>query len=109
MHIPWYTKAKKKKLELGITYAPLADALGCGVSQVGHFLNGRRSASVQELRIIAKVLGMKVTELIEDDAYFVTDEFEKKALELLRGVPEKDKQVILKLLSGYSQENNKPD
>ena len=48
----------------GFTQTSLAVYLGCGQSQVNHFLNGRKNLSLEKLVKLSEVLNMTLDEIV---------------------------------------------
>lgn len=59
MHIPWNQLAKARMKQIGLTQERLAEALGKTQGAIGHWLNGRREPSIEDISAMMKVLGLK--------------------------------------------------
>ena len=100
----WYLKARPELKKLGITYKDAAIELGISESAVSHQINGRRSVSLKQIRIYAAMLNMAVSELAGDDALFITDEHQIKAVELMKAIPADKLETALKILEALTKE-----
>lgn len=59
MKTPWTELAKARMKQIGLTQDKLAEALGKTQGAIGHWLNGRREPSIEDIAAIMKVLGLK--------------------------------------------------
>lgn len=98
---PWYKKARAL-MKGKLTYDDLADKLDISASGVGHYLNGRRQPSIKQITIIARELGVSVSELCEDDITFVSSQAERDLLEAYRALPDTAKETALNVLGALS-------
>lgn len=105
MRTPWYVKAKAEMKAQGLVLADLAEVLGITVSAVGHYLNGRRTPSVEQVQKIAGILGMSVSELCGEDAYFIIDSQERKIIDLIRNMPDATLETAVMLLTALNNSN----
>ena len=99
----WNEKARMAMKQLGITFKDAGGELGISESAVGHQLNARRSVSIKQIRIYAKMLNMSVSELVGDDALFISDENQIKAVEILKEIPEEKRELALKMLEAIKE------
>ncbi len=106
MTTPWHIKARAAMTAQGVTLADLAEILGITPSGVGHYINGRRKPTVEQVQKIAGRLGMSVSELCGEDAYFIIDDQERKVIDLLRELPDESIETALRLLQAL---NERPD
>lgn len=66
MKTPWNELAKARMKQLGITQDKLAESLGKTQGAIGHWLNGRREPSIDDIASIMKQLGLKELILTSD-------------------------------------------
>jgi transcriptional regulator with XRE-family HTH domain len=83
----WYIVAKAVAADRKVGYQQLADRLGVAKSTVGHWLTGRNGATLDVIMEVARALDVPVTELIADDAYYLTDERERDLIDRYRKIP----------------------
>jgi transcriptional regulator with XRE-family HTH domain len=102
--IPWYVKARPALKSLGITYKDAAVELNISEGAVSHQINGRRGVSLKQIRIYATMLNMSVSELAGENALFVTDEKQVKAVELIKAIPADKIDMALKVLKSFVEE-----
>ncbi len=90
----------------GIRLDDVASRLHITKGAVSLKLSGKRDTSLDEIREIAKMLGITLTELCEHDPRVAINENEKQAIDIIRSQPE-DKQkellLILKALTTSSE------
>ena len=90
----------------------LADLVSVSPGTISHWLHGRHRPSTDQLRGIAKVLGVSLPELIEDDESFVRDGIELDVLRRLREISadqrEHAKTLIDAVLSTLNSPHNSP-
>lgn len=60
----WIDRAKAQMAAHGISHQALANALGCTRGAVGHYLSGRREASLKQLSRIARALHVDLSWLL---------------------------------------------
>lgn len=101
----WFERMKYLVKQAGLTQDDVAELLGVTSPAVNHYFNGRRTPSIRQIKTIAEALGMSVSELIGDTAYFVTDEKEKDLIDTIRSLPQHQQEVALTLLKAL---NNTP-
>lgn len=83
---PWYVVAKQLAADKRISYQEMADLLHVAKATVGHWLTGRNRATIDVIKEIARVLDVPVTELIAEDAYYLTDENERRLIDKYRKI-----------------------
>lgn len=66
MKLKWNDLAKARMKEIGITQERLAELLGKTQGAIGHWLNGRREPSIEDIAAIMKILGMNEIRLSSD-------------------------------------------
>jgi transcriptional regulator with XRE-family HTH domain len=90
----WQSKAQPIMRAKKIAQKDIADFLSVSESTVSHWFHGRHRPSLEQIRGIAKLLGVSVPELIEDDETFVRDDVELEILRQVRLVaPDKREQA----------------
>lgn len=99
--MPWYKKAKTLLKQKGFTYKDIGEALGTGEKNVGHILTGRNNAKLEQIQGIARMLGMSIAELTADDLYYITKEEERKIIDSIRELTDKEQAEILRMIAGY--------
>lgn len=62
----WRDLAKARMKDIGMTQDSLAEALGKTQGGIGHWLNGRRDPSIEEIASVMKVIGLKELVLNSD-------------------------------------------
>ena len=105
----WHEIANPIRKNKGLTYGVIADSLGVNKSTVGHWFTGRTVPRLSTIRRLAKMLDTSVTELIEEDPYFVTDQEERAFLDRLREVPKENRAQAEKLLAAFLESISCPD
>lgn len=80
----WYERAAHAIKERGHTMGVVGAALGITSQNAGQKLRGERGVSVDELKVIAGLAGMTVSEMVGDDAVVLELEDEKDVIELYR-------------------------
>jgi transcriptional regulator with XRE-family HTH domain len=83
---PWYDIARARARLLGLTYQDIADRMGVCKATVGHWLTGRNQPRIETIKGIAAVLSMPVSELIGEDAYFLTEDDERTLVDAYRAL-----------------------
>lgn len=64
----WYEKAKRLMKQKGITQPDLINALGVSTrGAIGHYLNGRREPSVEQMQALADILCVSIDALMSDE------------------------------------------
>ncbi len=66
MKTKWNDLARSRMKEVGITQERLAEMLGKTQGAIGHWLNGRREPSIEDIAAIMKILGMNEIRLSSD-------------------------------------------
>jgi len=105
----WYDRARGLLKEKGFTYVDIAKELGYSKSGVGHYLTGTREPSIQQIKDIAKLCGVSVSELLGDDALFISDEREKKLIELFRSADKSERDYLYKIVSAMHEQSPAKD
>jgi transcriptional regulator with XRE-family HTH domain len=95
---PWYVLAKSLLREKKITLEDVAERCHVTFGAVGHWLNGRRDPTIEQIQEIAKMVGKSISELCGEDAYFIVEGQERALIDAFRRVGEQEKELILKML-----------
>ncbi|NCC23529.1 MAG: XRE family transcriptional regulator [Alphaproteobacteria bacterium] len=97
---PWYVVAKTLAKQREISYQSMADRLGVSKATVGHWFTGRNRATLDVIKEIARMLDVPLTELVAEDAYYLTDEHERALIERYRKIPPELRKHAAKILDG---------
>lgn len=62
----WRESARFEAFSRGVTIREIAEKMGVTPGAVGHWLSGRRTASVEEAQRIARAIGVKLSDLLVD-------------------------------------------
>lgn len=95
---PWYSQAKVLLKQQKVSHEKVGERLNVSGSAVGHWLNGRRSPTIEQIQEIAKMVGKSVSELCGEDAYFIIENKERALIDAFRSMEESEKQLLLKML-----------
>lgn len=60
----WREAARFEAFQRGVSLKQIADAMGVTPGAVGHWLSGRRIASVEEAQAIARAIGVRLSDLL---------------------------------------------
>lgn len=80
----WYERVATAITNQGLGMAEVGAALGVTPQSAGQKLGGKRGVSVDELKVLARLAGMTVSEAVGDDAVVIDLEDEKDVIELYR-------------------------
>ena len=103
----WVIKARSAMKDQGITFKQMGQYQGISESAVSHQLNGKRGVTVRQIRIYAEVLGMSLSELVGEDAVFVSDQKQLEALELFKDIPKDQQEIAIKMLQALTKSSQK--
>ena len=113
MSIAWQDKAKRLMRAQDVPQKTLVEALSVTKGTVSNWLSGRHQPSVAQLRKIAKVLGVTLSELVEDDDSWARSQFELDMLRQARSVPaeqqERAAQLVKAVLATLAPPPDQPD
>ena len=98
----WYERAKPMLREKGISQQEVAEKIGCNQSAASHKLNGRRGATIEEVQIIAGMLGVSIITFLEDDPEAACSEEEKRLLRQFRELDETRRMMALKMFKAVA-------
>jgi SOS-response transcriptional repressor LexA len=74
MKTAWNELAKARMKQIGLTQDKLAETLGKTQGAIGHWLNGRREPSIEDIASIMKAIGLKELVLSSDGMVNYPDE-----------------------------------
>ena len=77
--------------------------LGITEGAVGHYMTGRRTPPLKNIKQIAAMLDTSVSELIEDDPYYLQSQTEREFIDLLRQVPEDQRETLLRIIKSLTE------
>jgi predicted transcriptional regulator len=84
--------------ERDISRVSVGDALGITGQAVSLKLSGQRPTTVDEVVVIAEVIGVNVAELVGEDAGFVQSLDEEELLKLFRLLSDEQRKSILSMM-----------
>lgn len=88
MATKWQDKARSVMNAKKILQRDIADSLSVTEGSVSNWFSGRHQPSMDQLRKMAKMLGMSLSELIEEDDALARNELELDVLRRIRAVPD---------------------
>ena len=94
----WTDRLKAGLKRKGLVYKDLAVKLNVTEGAVSHYLNEARQPSIDQVKVMAKMVDISVSELLGDDAVFISNEQQIKAAELVGSMSDDKKDIALKLL-----------
>lgn len=97
----WHEIANQHRKRLKLRYEDIAERLDVSKATVGHWFTGRTVPRLETLRRLAPMLQTTVTELIEEDPYFVTDPTERAIIDAVREVPPAYRQQAARMLQSF--------
>jgi len=100
----WAVIARDAMKKQKITFKEMAHELDLIESMVSRQINGYRNVNMRQIRIYAKMLNMSLSELVGDDAVFITDPDQLKVVELIKEIPGDKKALALKMLATLIEE-----
>jgi len=86
----------------GISQQEVADKLGCTQGGASHKLNGQREATIDEVLIIAEMLGVSISAFTEDDPVSASSEEEKRLLRQFRELDDDQRSMTLKMIKAMN-------
>lgn len=101
MTAKWYDRADALLKERGISRVRVGQALGQTPQSASLKLSGQRPASVDEIAVIAGLIGVSAAELIAGDMEFITSLEELEFLKLLRMLTPDQKALILNTMRTF--------
>lgn len=107
MTTKWFERADALMRDRRISRVAVGDALGITGQAASLKLSGQRPTSVDEIRVIAGVIGVSVAELISDDAGYVQNLDEEELLKLFRLLnADQQKSILTMMRSIISSKTN---
>ena len=94
----WTDRVRQGLKAKGFIFDDLALRLGVTRGAISHYLTGIREPNLAQVKEIAKMLDMSLSELLGDDATFITDEKQLRAAEIIKELPDDKKEMALKML-----------
>ena len=101
----WNTRVKARLKALGYRHDDLAERLNVTRGAATHYLNGIREPSINQIKEIAKMLDMSVSELLGDDAVFISDENQIRATEIMKELPKDKQELAIRLLESLKEKD----
>ena len=102
----WTDRVKARLKSMGYTHDDLASRLNVTRGAATHYLNGIREPSINQIREISKMLDISLSELLGDDATFISDEKQIRAAEIIKNLPDEKKQIAIKLLESLLDDSD---
>jgi transcriptional regulator with XRE-family HTH domain len=93
----WQERAASALKDKRVSTGDLAVALGVTPQSAGQKLRGDRGVSVDELKVIAGLAGLSVSQLIGDDVVVIELQDEKDLIELFRLLSPEQKRTFLQV------------
>lgn len=103
MSTKWTSRVKAGLKSKGFLYKDLALRLNVTEGAISHYLNGIREPSLSQVKEIGKMLDMSLSELLGDDATFISDEKQIRAAELIKSLPDDKQEIALRLLESLQE------
>ena len=101
-HRRWFhvliERLPEKDLNRVMLVKKLANRLNVAESTVYSWLNGNREVTPDELRQIAREAGLTVSELLEEDVYYLRDEEERRLMDKYRSMTLEERLLLLKII-----------
>jgi len=94
----WTDRAQRELKVKGYENTDVASRLGITEGAVSRLLNDIGEPSFVQLEEIAKMLDMSLSELIGQDAIFVSDKQQIRAVELMQDIGQDRRDLALKVL-----------
>jgi len=94
----WTDRAQREMKVKGYENTDVASRLGITEGAVSRLLNDIGEPSFVQLEEIAKMLDMSLSELIGEDAIFVSDKQQIRAVELMQDIGQDRRDLALKVL-----------
>lgn len=98
MKAKWIDRARTGLKRKGWKYRELADVLNVTEAAISMYLTGRREPTITQIRKMAAVLDMSVSELLGDDATFISDPNQIKAASIIKDLPSDKQLLAIKIL-----------
>jgi transcriptional regulator with XRE-family HTH domain len=101
MTTKWYERAHALMKDGEISRVRVGQALGVTPQSVSLKLSGQRPTSVDEISVIAGVLGVSAAELVAEDAEYVSSLDEVELVKLFRLLNPDQKASILNMMRSF--------
>ena len=98
----WTDRVKARLRQKGFRQIDLASKLNVTESAVSQYLKGKREPTFKQLKEIATMLEMSMSEVLGDDAMFITEQNEIKAVEIIKQLPKEQKELAIKILESLT-------
>lgn len=85
---PWYKIVKPALRKADVSHEAVAEALGLTAAAVSHKLKGRRSASLEQVKVMVTMAGLELKDLEESKGRISTSTLDIELLESLDSLPE---------------------
>jgi predicted transcriptional regulator len=95
--VRWYERLASALADKGVSAAEAGRRLGISGQAVGQKLSGKRGVSVEELKELARMAGLTVSEVVGDDAVVIDLQDEKDLIELYRLLNAEQRKMLLGL------------
>jgi transcriptional regulator with XRE-family HTH domain len=106
--VRWYERLAAGLAKRDISLAEAGRRLGISGQAVGLKLRGERGVSVDELKELARMAGLTVSEVVGDDAVVIDLEDEKDLVELYRLLAPEQRKMLLDLARQFAGQQQKP-
>jgi len=104
MSIKWTDRVRRELKAKGYRFIDLAEKLNVTKGVVSHYLNGIREPNLHQVKEIAKMLNMSVSELLGDDAVLISDEKQIEANEIIKSLSKEKQEIALSILRSLKPE-----
>ena len=101
----WTARVRLALKAKGYTMQDLAVRIGVKQPAVSLYLSGKREPTISQIKEMAKMLDMSLSELLGDDATFIADKKQIEALEEFKQIPDDKKEIAIKLLRSLQEIN----
>ncbi len=105
----WYQRARLRADSLGVSLTDIAAELSVTPGSVSHYFSGRRHPKPGMLKKIATILGVSVSELVDDDPSFARNQVEHELLEAIRLLPALEQKRCLAIIQAVGKFDTSQD
>lgn len=99
----WTSRVRAGMKAKGYTQDDVASRLHVTRGAISHYLNGIREPNLNQVKELAKMLDMSLSELLGDDATFINDETQLKAVDIIKELPPEKQELAIKLLESLKE------
>lgn len=99
----WFDRAKRLMKKKKISMEEMGKHLNLGQSSMSMKLSGKRDSSLDDVKNIAKVLGVSIAELVDGTDDFIISNDEKMYLNIYRNMSDLEKEVFHKIMQGLNK------